>query len=466
MLENLWQYFSSLLQNNQIFSGGLVLMVGGALLAYFRQVPGHIYQFVRRRVITEIDILDRDPAFQWVEKWLSQHAYARNRARSLTVKTESIDYDERSSNPTMDSRPRILFTPAPGVHWLFFRNRLICLHRERPKPNEGTGQPVNVRECFNITIFSRDRRLAHLLLEEARDVALPKSELRLTVHRAGQGYWMEQMKRLPRPMESVILANGLMEDLLEDAKTFLARRDWYLQRGIPYRRGYLLHGPPGTGKSSAVVALASALQMDIAVLSLGDSNLDDNSISELFSSIPVNSIVLMEDIDCAFLERKENDDKRSKITFSGLLNAIDGVAAGEGRLLFATTNHIERLDPALIRPGRVDRKVYVGHATREQASQLFRRFFPDVSMKVANRFAEKLPLGKVTMSALQTHLLMYADDLDGAIAEVDDMVAAVAYGWDPTIPETDSKYPKHGVSLGQTDGASSDTDQVAIGCNK
>jgi chaperone BCS1 len=323
-----------------------------------------------------------------------------------------------------------------------------------------------VRECFNITIFSRDRRLAHLLLEEARDVALPKSELRLTVHRAGQGYWMEQMKRLPRPMESVILANGLMEDLLEDAKTFLARRDWYLQRGIPYRRGYLLHGPPGTGKSSAVVALASALQMDIAVLSLGDSNLDDNSISELFSSIPVNSIVLMEDIDCAFLERKENDDKRSKITFSGLLNAIDGVAAGEGRLLFATTNHIERLDPALIRPGRVDRKVYVGHATREQASQLFRRFFPDVSMEVANRFAEKLPLGKVTMSALQTHLLMYADDLDGAIAEVDDMVAAVAYGWDPTIPETDSKYPKHGVSLGQTDGASSDTDQVAIGCNK
>jgi chaperone BCS1 len=238
---------------------------------------------------------------------------------------------------------------------------------------------------------------------------------------------MEQMKRLPRPVDSVILANGLMDDLLEDAKTFLARREWYVQRGIPYRRGYLLHGPPGTGKSSAVVALASALQMDIAVLSLGDSNLDDNSISELFSSIPVNSIVLMEDIDCAFLERKEGEDKRSKVTFSGLLNAIDGVAAGEGRLLFATTNHIARLDPALIRPGRIDRKLYIGPANREQAQRLFLRFFPEASAESTQAFAQKIPLGKITMSALQTHLLMYADDMHGAIEQLDDMIETFEY---------------------------------------
>ena len=179
MLQDLWHYLAGLMQSNQIFSGGLVLMVGGALLAYCRQVPSQIYQFVRRRIITEIDILDRDPAFEWVEKWLAQHTYARNRARSLTVKTESIDYDERRDNPSMDPRPRILFTPAPGVHWLFFRHRLVCLHRERPKPKDSSGQAVNVRECFNITIFSRDRKLAQLLIEEARDVAIPKSEVQI-----------------------------------------------------------------------------------------------------------------------------------------------------------------------------------------------------------------------------------------------------------------------------------------------
>jgi len=100
------------------------------------------------------------------------------------------------------------------------------------------------------------------------------------------------MKRLPRPVESVVLSEGVMEDLISDAKTFLGRRDWYIERGTPYGRGYLLNGSAGTGKTSAVVAIASALGMNIAMLSLGDSNMEDSGISELFSSIPVNRIVL------------------------------------------------------------------------------------------------------------------------------------------------------------------------------
>lgn len=232
------------------------------------------------------------------------------------------------------------------------------------------------------------------------------------------------MKRLPRPVESVVLAEGVMEDLISDAKTFLGRREWYVERGIPYRRGYLLNGPPGTGKSSAVVAIASALGMDIAMLSLGDSNMEDSGISELFSSIPVNSIVLMEDIDCAFIDRKDGDDKRSKVTFSGLLNAIDGVAAGEGRLLFATTNHIERLDPALIRPGRIDRKMFIGYATKEQASRLFQRFFPAADGSWAKEFADRVPLDCVTMSTLQTHMLMYSEDPQSAVDKLDDLLCS------------------------------------------
>ena len=422
MIESVIRYIQKLLQTNEIFSGGLLLMVGGAALAYFRQVPQNIYGFFRRQFITEIDILDREQAFEWIEKWLAQHAYSKKWARSLTVKTQAIDYEERRDNPLLDPRPRILFTPAPGVHWLFFRGRLVCLHRERPKLKEATSQASNVRECFTVTIFSRNRKLAHQLIEEAREVALPKTELRLTVHRASYNYWSEQMKRLPRPVESVVLAEGVMEDLIADAKSFLVKREWYVERGIPYRRGYLLHGPPGTGKSSAVVAIASALGMDIAMLSLGDSNMDDSGISELFSTIPVNSIVLMEDIDCAFLERKDGDDKRSKVTFSGLLNAIDGVAAGEGRILFATTNHIERLDPALIRPGRIDRKMFIGYAMKEQAKRLFARFFPTADPAWATEFADRVPENRLTMSTLQTHLLMYSDNPQAAIDCIDELL--------------------------------------------
>jgi chaperone BCS1 len=193
-------------------------------------------------------------------------------------------------------------------------------------------------------------------VEDARELALPSTSQQLTIHYVLFNAWNQQLQRLPRPPESVVLPAGVLEEMIGDARTFLERREWYLQRGIPYRRGYLLHGPPGTGKSSAVVAVASALRMDIAVLNLNAVALDDNELCELLAETPDNSVVLIEDIDCAFVARQSSDEKANKVTFSGLLNSIDGVAAGEGRLLFATTNHIEQLDPALIRPGRIDRK--------------------------------------------------------------------------------------------------------------
>ncbi len=420
MLDSVWNFFRSQLETNQLFSGGLILMIGGAVAAYFRQVPQHVYQFIRSKLILEIDILDRDPAFEWIEKWLAEHTYARNRARSLTVKTVAVDYNTRRENPQMDSRAQIVFTPAPGVHWLFFRGRLICLHRERPKLSESALHPVNVRESFNITLFSRQRRLAYDLLEEAREVALPSSETRLTVHRASGSYWSEQTSRLPRPLESVILPDGMLDDLLGDVRQFLSRRTWYQERGIPYRRGYLLYGPPGTGKSSAVVAIASALGMDIATLSLSDATMDDTALAELFSDVPVNSLVLIEDIDCAF-DMNRSSESRNKLTFSGLLNAIDGVAASEGRILIATTNHLERLDPALVRPGRIDRRLFVGLANRRQMSRLFQRFFPDASTEMADFFAESLPEEALTMSQLQVYLLQYSSNARSAVENIDQL---------------------------------------------
>jgi mitochondrial chaperone BCS1 len=420
-MDHLWNFFEQQLAHNQLFSGGLILMIGGALLAYFRALPGQAWQWLKGLWVIEIDILDREAAFHWVDCWLAQHAYARDRARWLTVKTREVQYEERQADPTADHRPRILFSPAPGRHFLFYRGRLVILHRERPKMNQAAQQPVNVRESFSLTIFSRDRSVARQLLEDARDAALPLGSARLTVYRASCSSWSEQLMRLPRSPESVILRAGLMEDLIADARSFLRRRAWYLDRGIPYRRGFLLHGPPGTGKSSAVVAIASALEMDIALLSLSSSSLDDNELGELLSEVPANAILLIEDIDCAFAERTGTAEKQNKLTFSGLLNAIDGVAAGEGRILFATTNHLQKLDPALIRPGRIDRQVEIAAATRDQARRMFRRFFDGSCEALAARFADAIPERSLPMSSIQTHLIRYAERAEAACDNVDEL---------------------------------------------
>lgn len=420
-------------EHNQLFSGGLVLMIAGGLFAYFREIPAHIWNWMRCQFIIEIDVLDNEQAFDWLELWLAEHSYSRDRARSLAVKTVPVDYAQREQYPGMDERPRILFTPAPGCHWLFYRGCLVSLYRERPSVKQQVAvQNQNARESFRITIFSRDRGVARQLLEDARDVALPKGESRLSIYRVSYCSWSEQMKRAPRDPDSVLLANGLMESLVEDVRQFLTRREWYSARGVPYRRGYLLYGPPGTGKSSAVVAIASALKMDIAMLSLSNATLDDAELIELLANVPPNCVVLIEDIDCAFLQRRGTEEKGNRLSFSGLLNALDGVAAGEGRVLFATTNHLERLDPALVRPGRIDRKEEVGYATRDQIRQMFVRFYPGVDPAMADYFAGEVPERLVTMSAVQTHLLRFAGDANQAVKQVYDLATA-----EPVLPSAE-----------------------------
>jgi chaperone BCS1 len=123
--------------------------------------------------------------------------------------------------------------------------------------------------------------------------------------------------------------------------------------GIPYKRSFLLYGPPGTGKSSLAQALAGHFKLSISYLNLSD-NIDDFCLNLLLNLAPKKSIVLLEDIDCLFEVRK-NSERVNSITFSGFLNAIDGVRSQEGRIIIMTTNHKEKLDPALLRAGRTDR---------------------------------------------------------------------------------------------------------------
>ncbi|KAI0773332.1 P-loop containing nucleoside triphosphate hydrolase protein [Trametes elegans] len=224
-----------------------------------------------------------------------------------------------------------------------------------------------------------------------------------------------------RPLSSVILDPGVMELVVNDAREFLHSRTWYASRGIPFRRGYLLHGAPGAGKTSMIHSIASELGLLIYILSLTAAGMDDGKLTAagmddgkltaagmddgklkmLIAYVPERSILLIEDIDAALhigmrrniadpekqrtgegRPEKPSDDADDRsvngVTLSGLLNALDGIAAQEGRILFATTNNYKALDPALCRPGRLDLHIEFQLASRYQARELYKRFFsPD-----------------------------------------------------------------------------------------
>jgi chaperone BCS1 len=198
-----------------------------------------------------------------------------------------------------------------------------------------------------------------------------------------------------------------------------------------------LHGPPGSGKSSFIQALAGSLEYNICVMSLSERGLTDDKLNHLLANVPERSLILLEDIDAAFTGRTPTADQgfRSNVTFSGLLNALDGVASSSSqRTIFMTTNHIDRLDPALIRPGRVDVQQLLDDATPYQARELFRRFYadsyPSSSGELENiceQFVRKVEESariqgkRVSMASLQGHFIRSSSPVD-AVRNWDDLV--------------------------------------------
>jgi chaperone BCS1 len=286
------------------------------------------------------------------------------------------------------------------------------------------------QEELTLTCWGRNHKVLSDLLQTAVDEEYKKNKSTdLTIWvRAAQswmGGWEKAVTKKRRDLNTVVLDVHLKAELVSDAKKFINEPEYYADLGIPYRRGYLLYGPPGNGKTSFCQALAGELNLDICMLNLSDSSLDDNSLAGSLRDAPANAIILIEDIDAAFVGRDDavgvggakgsssgGGGRRSSggISFSGLLNAIDGAASQEGRILIMTTNHKEKLDPALIRPGRADFHREIRNATKDQAMSMFERFFAELEGRqdvqaASVRFGARFPdSGDISMAMLQGFL--------------------------------------------------------------
>ena len=414
-----WLQPPAFLDGNPYFSAGFGLGILGTGMAALRGSAKAAMTMAQRHLLVTLEVTSKDKAYPWVLQWLT-HQAAQTRStvgQHITVDTITT----RLANGQTSTR--FEFTPCPGRHVLWYEGRILVVDRVREQQTVDlhTGQPW---ESVKLTAFGRSNSTFSAFLAEAQANAEAKQELTTVVYTNWGTEWRPfGAPRRRRPLHSVVLDDGVAEHVVADVREFVHSAQWYIDRGIPYRRGYLMHGPPGCGKSSFVAALAGELGYDICILNLSDAGLTDDRLSHALSTTPPTSIVLLEDVDAAFVKREASSNQRAThVTFSGLLNALDGVAAGEERILFMTTNHLDRLDPALIRPGRVDVIHEVGHASVSQCRRMFLKFFPEEE-RLAERFAATAGSAELSMALLQSFFMLYRHSAEGACTGAAELAA-------------------------------------------
>ncbi|KAI8635689.1 BCS1 N terminal-domain-containing protein [Xylariaceae sp. FL1651] len=485
-----------------------LLLFAGMLIVCWNYASQYIWDQLESHFMSVVDIRTDDEIYNILMAWVAAQRFSQG-ARRFVVNTnlssrswylwrwddeeEEDEFGSDDSQPSEKKKKKALsYTPSFGSHYFWYRGHLL-LFRRTSNREQNSYMVVSEREEISIACFGRNPWILKELLLEARQKYLEKDQQKTQIYRgtvramSTDPTWQRCMSRASRPFSTVILNEKTKKELIDDVTDYLcpATQRWYANRGIPYRRGYLLHGPPGTGKSSLSLALAGFFKMRIYIVSLSSVNANEEILGGLFAELPRRCVVLLEDIDTAGLThtREENGNSKqnssdndslepgqvtrgngnnnngnNRLSLSGLLNILDGVASQEGRILIMTTNHMEKLDKALIRPGRVDRIIEFGLADNYMTTNIFRNIFaylegdddsePDQYLalgpderkaamdkkakeqaahdarinELSEAFAAKIPAHEFSPAELQGHLMKHKRNPQMAVDTAEDFV--------------------------------------------
>ncbi|CAM8917786.1 unnamed protein product [Rhodiola kirilowii] len=315
-------------------------------------------------VIDEFDGLTANQLFEAANLYLGSKVSSATRRIKVNKPPK-----EKDLLITVDKNQEIVdFCKRVELTWILMSER-VDSHSSSSKSATSS---LNLRR-FELSFHKKHKEFVlgeyfHCILRSAKEIKTLKLH---TVDYNGTDYWGSTLLDHPATFQTIAMDLETKAELMEDLDTFLQRKEYYKKVGRAWKRGYLLYGPPGTGKSSLVAAMANYLRFDVYDLDLGEVQCNSD-LRRLLIGTGNKSILVIEDIDCSIgLKNRESgtDDSHAaedeKITLSGLLNFVDGLwsSCGDEKIIVFTTNHKDRLDPALLRPGRMDMHIHMSYCT-------------------------------------------------------------------------------------------------------
>lgn len=264
----------------------------------------------------------------------------------------------------------------------------LCCESVETATSSGIGKFVNRFALLSTSSI----QVLNLYLEKLEKIHVKEESVKRYVT-TDENTWSRDM--MPVRKSDTVFLGPLWTDILNDLSEFLSDecRQFHLKHGIPYIRTYLFYGHPGNGKSTCIKALASELKLNLYSLNLASARLDDSGLTDMIHSVLKRSIVAIEDVDRVFSNHSDNQTS-SSVSFSTLLNVLDGILSKDGLVFILTCNHKDQLDEAFRRCGRIHSEFEFKDASKKVIDQMVRSFRPDEKehKKVSDTVIRHLPL--------------------------------------------------------------------------
>jgi len=420
MWNEIQQYLTELYNQNQFLQGGVILGFVTSVGYYLKSLAPKIWSRMQRysKFYVTVEQHESQRLYTFIERWFREHheKQYRNLKATLYDQEEEVSSPEHKSvlNPIKDKlgdsdepspagleyaslsadnkdeifvnkRSELKMEQINDYFYIIYNNRYIRVSQSRDKlEHAGSIMSMHV-ETYNFSSWFGKKAINKLLLEITNwgeEIESRKKEKTTTSIYTSTSYGETQYLQDVdiKQLDKVIIEGK--NDLIKDIDSFTQNKEWYKSRSIPYKRGLLFEGLPGNGKTTLALSLAQYYKKDIIVANL--SNMYNEGLERLFTqSLNSRKILLLEDIDAMAQNRQELEvtangvESKEKVDLSTLLNCMDGVFSKEGAMVIMTTNHPEKLDPALIRHGRVDYRFKITNPTVSSISKYVSLFFED-----------------------------------------------------------------------------------------
>lgn len=403
--------FQRFCRSEALWLGGIILFLSGiweAVLSRQDVLQEKLWQCFS---ITLEVRSSQQPEYSMIVDWMARQG---EQSRNLTLRpvlhrNSGLSNKSGRDEVEQEEDARALLVPGYGRHllrtpdgvWLWVhrledqnKNKRETFSSAMAAASGGAGVVVGEHDVLRLTFFTRNRDVLNRFLSTVRESWRRHTQRHLSLYTTDYACsWRLLAHRPLRPVHTLYLPPSV-KSLVDEVRVFLKLGEVYRSLGIPWRRGYLFEGPPGTGKTSFVMALASSLQLPLYLLPLHTEDMDDESLIRLVSCLPPRCVLLVEDVENSLgsVESREQASlpssagsssssslhliPKSKISMGAFLNALDGVASSEGRVLVMTTNNVSSIPhpQAMLRPGRIDKIVHFSPLREEERQEMKRAY--------------------------------------------------------------------------------------------